>query len=115
MKMHSNRERSATRFQAAGTSTVLIESGHRKQDPEKAFSRKLNVIGILTALRSISNLSYDDTELDHYHRLPPNGKWMFDILFRGVELRHPGGWQPHRGCRCGFPKGPCNRCHQGDR
>ena len=79
-------------FQAAGTSTVLIESGHRKQDPEKAFSRKLNVIGILTALRSISNGSYDDTELDHYHRLPPNGRWMFDILFRGVEWHHPGGW-----------------------
>jgi hypothetical protein len=79
-------------FQATGTSTVLIESGHRKHDPEKAFSRKLNVIGILTALRSISNHSYDDTELDHYHRLPPNGKWMYDILFRGVELQHPSGW-----------------------
>lgn len=79
-------------FQAAGTSTVLIESGHRKQDPEKAYSRKLNVIGILTALRSISNHSYDDTELDHYHRLPPNGRWMYDIVFRGVELRHPAGW-----------------------
>ena len=79
-------------FQAAGMSTVLIESGHRVGDPEKAFSRKLNVIGILGALRSIANHSYADTELDHYHVLPLNGKRVFDVLLRGVELQHPGGW-----------------------
>lgn len=80
-------------FQAAGTSTVLIESGHMAQDPEKGFPRKLNVVGILTALRSIANGSYEDTELDHYHRLPPNGKRMFDLLIRGVVLTHPSGWE----------------------
>lgn len=79
-------------FQGAGTSTVLIESGHRAHDPEKAFSRKLNVIGILSALRSIGNHCYVDTELDHYHRLPLNGKRIFDILLRGVELQHQGVW-----------------------
>lgn len=79
-------------FQAAGMSTVLIESGHRAKDPEKAFSRKLNVIGILSALRSIGNNSFSDTELDHYHALPLNGKKIFDVLLRGVVLQHPGGW-----------------------
>jgi hypothetical protein len=79
-------------FQGAGTSTVLIESGHRPRDPEKAFSRKLNVIGILSALRSIANHSYSDTELDQYHLLPLNGKRIFDILLRGVELQHEGIW-----------------------
>ena len=33
-----------------------------------------------------------DTELDHYHRLPLNGKRVFDILLRGVELQHQGVW-----------------------
>jgi hypothetical protein len=79
-------------FQAAGTSTVLIESGHRAHDPEKAFSRKLNVIGILSALRSIANHSFPDTELDQYHHLPLNGKRVFDVLLRGVELQHQGVW-----------------------
>ncbi len=79
-------------FQAAGVSTVLIESGHRQWDPEKAFVRKLNVIGIVVALRSIGNHSYTDTEMDHYLTLPLNGKRVFDVLLRGVELQHPGGW-----------------------
>lgn len=79
-------------FQAAGVSTVLIESGHRTWDPEKAFIRKLNVIGIVSSLRSIGNHSYTDTEMDHYRTLRINGKRIFDVLLRGVELQHPGGW-----------------------
>ncbi len=80
-------------LQAAGTSAVLIESGHWPNDPQKAFVRQLNVIGILTALRSISNGSHEDTELDYYQRLPLNGKRMVDLLIRGVRLRHPSGWE----------------------
>jgi hypothetical protein len=80
-------------FQAAGTATVLIESGHRPNDPQKAYARELNVLAILTALRSIANGSYEDTELDFYHRLPVNGKRLVDLLIQGVHLRHPSGWE----------------------
>ncbi|MCC6396996.1 MAG: peptidase M14 [Bacteroidetes bacterium] len=80
-------------FQASGTSTILIESGHWPKDPQKAVVRELNVIGILTALRSIGNGSHEDTEFDYYHRLPPNGKRMVDLLIRGVHVRHPSGWE----------------------
>ncbi len=80
-------------FQASGTSTLLIESGHWPGDPLKSHIRELNVIGILTALRSIANGSHEDTELDYYHRLPLNGKQMVDLLIRGVQLRHPSGWE----------------------
>lgn len=79
-------------FQASGTSTVLIESGHWPQDPRKEFVRKLNVVGILTALRSIASGAYEDTELDYYNRLPQNGKRVVDVLVRGVLLQHPSGW-----------------------
>jgi hypothetical protein len=80
-------------FQAAGTGTVLIESGHWPNDPQKAHARELNFLAILTALRSIANGSYEDTELDFYHQLPVNAKRMVDMLIRGVHLRHPSGWE----------------------
>jgi len=79
-------------YQSLGTSTLLIESGHWPQDPEKAMVRKLNVVAILSGLWSIAGGSYEDVDLDLYTSLPCNGKRMFDLLIRGLEHRHPGGW-----------------------
>jgi len=78
-------------MQAWGTSTVLIESGHWPGDRTKTFIRKLNVVALLTALRSIGDGSYQDVDLDHYGDLPENGKQMYDIVIRDATLRHPGG------------------------
>ncbi|HUI10775.1 MAG TPA: M14 family zinc carboxypeptidase [Bacteroidota bacterium] len=80
-------------MQSWGTSTVLIESGHWPGDPDKLFIRKLNYIALLTALRAIGNGSYQDTEMDWYRQLLPNGKMMYDVVIRGVELHGgAGGW-----------------------
>ncbi len=80
-------------MQSWGTSTVLIESGHWPGDPDKLFIRKLNYIALLTAIRAIGNGSYQDTEMDWYRQLLPNGKMMYDIIIRGVELHNgSGGW-----------------------
>ena len=80
-------------MQSWGTSTVLIESGHWPGDPEKLFIRKLNYIALLTAIRAIGNGSYQDTEMDWYRQLLPNGRMMYDIIIRGVELHNgSGGW-----------------------
>ena len=80
-------------MQSWGTSTVLIESGHWPGDPDKLFVRKLNYIALLTAIRAIGNGSYQDTEMDWYRQLLPNGKMMYDIIVRGVELHNgSGGW-----------------------
>jgi hypothetical protein len=78
-------------FQARGTSTVLIESGHALHDKNKEFIRKLNFVGILTALRCIGNGSYQDAELDLYYRLAENTKNVFDVIIRNVLLVH-GSW-----------------------
>lgn len=78
-------------FQKWGTSTVLIESGHWPQDPAKGFVRRLNVTAIGTALAAIGNGSYQDTDLDHYHGLPENGKRIYSIIIRGLTVRHPNG------------------------
>ena len=80
-------------MQSWGTSTVLIESGHWPGDPDKLFIRKLNYIALLTAIRAIGNGSYQDTEMDWYRQLLPNGRMMYDLIIRGVELHDgSGGW-----------------------
>jgi hypothetical protein len=79
-------------MQRWGTSTVLIESGQWPNDPEKKFIRKLNYVGILTALHSISNGSYQDVDLDYYTQLPPNTKRMYDVIIRDVKVTHTSGW-----------------------
>jgi hypothetical protein len=79
-------------MQSWGTSTLLIESGHWPQDPEKLFIRKLNYVVLLSSLWAIGNGSYQDVELDHYSHLIPNGKRVYDIIIRGAKLRHADGW-----------------------
>jgi hypothetical protein len=79
-------------MQAWGTSTILIESGHWPNDPEKLFIRKLNFVALLVALRSISTGSYQDVELEHYHALKENGTLFYDVIIRGVKVVHPSGW-----------------------
>lgn len=78
-------------MQSWGTSTLLIESGHWPGDTEKLFIRKLNYIALLTAIRAIGNGSYQDTEMDWYRRLLPNGKMIYDLIIRGVELHEGTG------------------------
>ncbi len=44
--------------QKFGTSTILIESGGWKNDPEKQFIRKLNFISLFSSFKSIAEKSY---------------------------------------------------------
>ncbi|MGA9115911.1 MAG: M14 family zinc carboxypeptidase [Bacteroidota bacterium] len=78
-------------FQAKGTATVLVESGHWPGDPEKNFIRALNFAGILTALHAVANGSYRRETLRTYLRIPENGKRVFDLIIRDVSLRTSGG------------------------
>jgi Zinc carboxypeptidase len=80
------------RMQSWGTGTVLIESGHWPQDPEKKFVRKLNVVALLVALHAIATGAYQDVELEHYHSLKENGSLLYDLIVRGVKVVHPSGW-----------------------
>jgi len=79
-------------MQSWGTSTLLIESGHWPQDPEKMFIRKLNYVALLSSLWAIGNGCYQDVEMDHYSGLVSNGKRVYDIIIRGVTLRRGDGW-----------------------
>jgi zinc carboxypeptidase len=78
-------------MQKWGTSTVLVESGHTLDDPEKDSIRKLNFIGILGSLYAIGSGEYAGWNTSHYDRLPVNGSKAYDLIIRNVQITHPDG------------------------
>ncbi|MEW5799957.1 MAG: M14 family zinc carboxypeptidase [Bacteroidota bacterium] len=81
-------------IQKWGTSTVLIESGGWKDDPEKMFIRKLNCVGLLSVFHSIATKAYDKTGTAPYDNLPMNTKNLYDIIVEKVTLKFPDGRAP---------------------
>lgn len=75
-------------FQKWGMSTILIESGGWKDDPEKQFLRKLNFIAILSAIKTIADESYISTSNEIYHSIPFNDKYIFDVILRNVQIEN---------------------------
>ncbi len=75
---------------AWGASTILIESGGWPGDPQKQYLRKVNFVGILSALAAIADGSYAGVDLALYERLPPNGRMVSDLLLSGGTLIAPG-------------------------
>lgn len=75
-------------MQRWGTSTVLIESGHALNDPEKQSIRRLNAVGILASLYSIATGAYARSDLSLYESLPFNGKKAYDLIIRNIRIRH---------------------------
>jgi len=78
-------------MQRWGTSTVLVESGHLRNDPEKQFIRQLNAVGILATLYAIATGDYRASDLHLYESLPFNSKRAYDIIIRDVSLTHKTG------------------------
>jgi hypothetical protein len=73
-----------------GTSTVLIESGGWRDDPEKQHLRKVNFVAILAALDAIATGAYTAANPSWYETLPENGRAADDLLIRGGTLVLPG-------------------------
>jgi len=82
-------------MQSWGTSTVLVESGHWPNDPEKRFIRRLNFTGLLTALSGIASGEYRKSGLREYSALQQNGKRAYHLVIRVVRLRCGRKWE-HR-------------------
>ncbi|HVO75283.1 MAG TPA: M14 family zinc carboxypeptidase [Ignavibacteriaceae bacterium] len=77
-------------FQRWGTSTILIESGGWKDDPEKQFIRKLNFIALLCAFKSISEKNYSGESIETYESIPNNEEWLMDLLIRNLTFKIKG-------------------------
>ena len=78
-------------MQGLRTSTVLVESGHWMNDPEKNFIRKLNFIGILSSLYAIAAGEYERTDISIYEHLPVNSKKAYDLIIRNILIDHSNG------------------------
>lgn len=72
-------------IQKWGTRTILIESGGHYDDPEKQEIRKLNFLGILSALLSISNQDYLDQNIQGYSAIPQNESRLYDLKLTNVK------------------------------
>lgn len=79
-----------------GTSTVLIESGGWKNDPNKFFIRKLNTVSILASLYAIARGAYTGAPLEVYEKIPFNTKFGFDCIVRNVRCVGKNIAQPAR-------------------
>ncbi len=77
-------------FQKAGTSTILIESGGWKDDPEKQFVRKLNYTALLVALKSIAEKNYTHEKIEIYENIPFNEEDLMDMIIRNVTFKNNG-------------------------
>jgi hypothetical protein len=76
-------------IQKWGTSTILIESGGWKDDPDKMYLRKLNCVAILSAFASVMDNTYEKADVSLYTRLPESGKRIYDLIISGVKLVSP--------------------------
>jgi Zinc carboxypeptidase len=81
-------------IQKWGTSTVLIESGGAKDDPEKMSIRKLNCVALLGICYSIAADEYERADVSRYERLPENTKNLYDTIITGLTLTFGNGVAP---------------------
>jgi len=76
-------------IQKWGTSTILIESGGWKDDPQKMFIRKLNYVALLSVFNAIASRSYEKTSLTDYERIPFNTRNLYDMIITKTTLKFP--------------------------
>lgn len=77
-------------IQKWGTSTVLIESGGYKADPEKQYIRKLNFVALMEGLQAIATKTYASNDLQAYDAIPENERSIFDLIIRNAQLEKNG-------------------------
>ena len=77
-------------IQKAGVSTILLETGGYKNDPQRQYVRKLNFVAILCGLNSILEKNYETNKVADYNQIPQSRKHMFDLLIRNVLVERKG-------------------------
>jgi len=77
-------------FQKWGASTILIESGGWKNDPEKQFLRELNFIALLSSFKSIADGSYKNQQQSVYDEIPFNAEFIMTTILRNLEYERNG-------------------------
>ncbi len=73
-------------IQKWGTSTILVESGGLKGDPEKQYIRKMNYLLLLESFRSIAGGGYREYTVEQYEAIPPNRLRLHSVIFRNLTV-----------------------------
>ena len=77
-------------MQSWGTSTILVECGGLKGDPEKQYIRRIQYVMFLTALEAIVDGSYADQSVRDYYEIPQNTRNLMDLIVRNAQLEVNG-------------------------
>lgn len=81
-------------IQKWGTSTILIESGGYKGDPEKQYIRQINFMIILNALHQIATEGYTNYTEEEYFEIPDNGFQLVDLIIHELQVPEGEGYYP---------------------
>jgi hypothetical protein len=79
----------------SGTSSLLLECGGWKDDPEKQFLRRVSFVALLSALEAIADESYARVPLEEYESLEEDDTSVLDVILRGGTVVVPG-LEPYR-------------------
>lgn len=77
-------------FQRKGTSTILVESGGWKNDPEKQYIRKLNFVLLISAFKQISDGTFNNFDENIYESIPFNEERLYDLILRNLTITKDG-------------------------
>jgi hypothetical protein len=80
---------------ASGTSSLLLECGGWKDDPEKQFLRRVSFVALLSALEAIADGSHAHVPLQEYESLEEDDTSVLDVILRGGTVVVPG-LEPYR-------------------
>ncbi|TVR88604.1 MAG: peptidase M14 [Saprospirales bacterium] len=78
-------------MQRWGTSTILIESGGYRDDPEKQYLRKLHFTILMSSFFSIADGDFKNYSREAYESIPANRISIFDLVIRNAEVELPEG------------------------
>jgi len=73
-----------------GTSTILVEAGGLRDDPEKQEIRRMHFALLLTLLYNIANGKVEEYSIDQYWAIPENNRQLNDLIIRNVKYPQLG-------------------------
>lgn len=73
-------------IQKWGTSTILVEAGGMKDDPEKQEIRRMHFAILITLLYNIATDSVSEYSVEQYWAIPENDRKLNDLIIRNVQM-----------------------------
>ncbi len=73
-------------IQLWGTSTILVEAGGMKEDPEKLEIRRMHFAILLTLLYNIATDTVSEHSVEKYWAIPENDRKLNDLILRNINI-----------------------------